>query len=189
MVQIMPNLYDEVLANSHYRETKADVVAYYQEKYTGYGQQGWKQHIIHDLLGQQDITQNSVGKVEYARLAKNMARRFDPSRLDRPEPRNADEYRALGETLPPIPDGRFHITGIIWFKYMDEPCESREVDEVLTYEQSQELAGMAYQEMLQAVTNHYMSNDGTGGDIHEDEPMLVSSQECADSDLTIEVIE
>lgn len=184
----MPNLYDEVLANSSPRETKAEIVEYYTKKYGWPG--GGKQHLINDLLDRVfDVTPGTVGREEYKRQYKNISKRFDPQRLNNPETRNAAQYKALGETLPPVPDGSFHIVGTIWFRYMDEPCESREVDEELTYEQSQELAGMAYQEMLQAVINSYMTNTGRGGDIHEDEPMLVASNECAESDLHIELME
>jgi len=192
----MPNLLKQIYAAGTPRESKADNVEYYQEKYPGLGKGGWKQNLIHDLLGQRDITRGSVGEKEYKRLAKNMSRRFDSGEkngkrgINNPEPRNAAEYKSLGATLPPKPPGGgYHITGTIWFKYADQPCEDREVDEIITGGQAQELANMAYDDMLQSVLNHYMSNDGTKGSIHNDEPMLATSSECAESDLTVEAIE
>ncbi len=193
----MPNIYDEVLANSHYRETKTEIVKYYQGEYPSRGKKGmssWKQHLVKDLYD--IIYPPDLSTEEKSKKLHNLTKRFDSGkkggkepRLNNPEPRNARQYKELGQTLPPIPNGKFHITGTIWFKYMDETCQDREVDEELTLEQSKELAGMAYMDMLQSVVNHYMSNDGTGGDIHEDEPMLVASMDCAESDLHIEVMD
>lgn len=85
-------------------ETLGDLVPYYQETYKGRGQEGWRQHMLHDLSG---IT----GKSE-----KYLGRRLDPSRLykkdretgkpvkgDIREPKDKQvqaQYRKLGEQLP-----------------------------------------------------------------------------------------
>lgn len=88
--------------NVTYRDSKAELVSYYQKQYPGTGRGGWKQHIIQDTLAAKGITKSGVGDKEYARLSKNMSKRFDPSRLNNPEPRNKKDYEALGKRTEPI---------------------------------------------------------------------------------------
>src|ERR1022692_3130988 len=83
----------DAVAEPIYMTTKEEIVEYYQDKYPGTGKNGWKQHIIHDLLPFTPRT----GKDP----AKNLSKRFDPQRLDNPEPRNKGQYEAIGMTLPP----------------------------------------------------------------------------------------
>jgi hypothetical protein len=166
------------------RETKADVVEYYQEKYTGSGQKGWKQNLIHDLLGARDITRGSVGDVEYKRLAKNTARRFDPSRIENPEPRNAAEYESLGETLPPRAPYGLHIDGSIYVTYSKDACVERIIEEDIVGDAAKALFLMAEEDMKQAIFNAYQS-DGAG-DIEFKGP---SQGDCANPVLTVTAIE
>lgn len=162
------SLYSEVRAASQYRETKAEVVEYYRETYKGRGKESWKQHLVSDLSRITGIK------------PKNLERRFDPSRISNPEKRNADQYRQLGEQLPPIaPDGGYHVYGVIWVKY-SEDCEERDVDEYITGKAAERLAKMAYEDMMQAVANAYQSQEG---DIDFRGPTP-----CAEPDLHVEPI-
>ena len=75
-------------------ESKSEVVAYYQQKYPGKGERGglaWKQHLIADLQAQNPNLK-----------AKSLAKRFEPSRINTLEKKNASQYAALGQTLEPI---------------------------------------------------------------------------------------
>lgn len=163
------------------RETKADIIEYYYATYAG----AWRQTLIQDLLGIRGVIRDEIGDKEYKRQEHNLRRRFDPDRIAKPEPRNAEEYRLLGESLPSMPpEGGYHIWGTVWVKYADNPCEEREVDEYITDEQAVELAEMANKEVIQAVVNHYM----TDGDIHDEEPRLFAG-DCQEPDLQVEAIE
>jgi hypothetical protein len=162
---------DEVYAAGAPRETKADVVEYYQSKYTGRGQAGWKQSLIRDLLPYTPQTGKNP--------AKNLARRFDPSRLNNPEPRNVEQYQELGATLPPkAPEGGYHIHGTYQVKYSDD-CEERTFDEKITGDNAKELAKMAEEDMLQALANYRQTEDfDTQG------PSI-----CGEPELEVEAIE
>lgn len=160
-------LLDQIYAMGKPRTSKADVVEAYQQRYTGRGQAGWKQHIIHDLLGMQDITVSSVGKKEYARLAKNMARRFDSGKnskykrgLSAPEPHNAKQYEELGKHLPPKAHTGFWLGGTIWVKYSGE-CVERDIDPPMhiSIKTAQRLMNMTQAEMEQAIANAYQADD------------------------------
>lgn len=159
---------DEVYAAGELRETKADIVEYYQSKYTGRGAKGWKQHLIHDLLPYTPQTG--------ANPAKNLARRFDPSRLNNPEPRNAEQYQALGATLPPKAPYGLHIHGTIRVKYSDD-CEDREIDEKIYGDEAKALFAEA--DALQSIANYYQT-----GDLDMQGPAI-----CGDDDLHVEAIE
>jgi hypothetical protein len=70
-------------------KSKADIVSYYKETYTGRGAAGWKQHIIKDVSAQTGVKPSSI------------ERRFDPSRIDRMSSSESQkQYTKLGETLP-----------------------------------------------------------------------------------------
>lgn len=179
----MSDIYEQIREAGTQRETKADIIDYYQQAYTGYGQHGWKQNLIHDLLRSKDITPNTVGEKEYARLTKNTAKRFDTQRRDNPEPRNAAEYEALGEGLPPMPpENGYHIFGIIYVAFSDGECEEREIDEYITGKAAEKLANSAEEDIAQRITNHYMEEDDT------DEP-TASIGNCDPPQLNVEAIE
>ncbi len=162
---------DQVYAAGEPRETKADVVDYYQQTYTGRRQAGWKQSLIRDLLPYTPQTG--------ANPAKNLARRFDPSRLNNPEPRNAEQYQELGATLPPKAPHGLHIFGIIWVKYSDD-CEERVIDEKIYGDEVKQLYAEAIDEkMLQSMANYYQT-----GDLDTQGPAI-----CGEPDLQVEAIE
>lgn len=92
----------ERISKPVYMSSKEEIVRYYQKEYPGTGKSGWKQTLIRDTLAAKGVTKAGVGDKEYARQSKNMARRFDPSRLNTPEKKTSKEYQALGKTLPPI---------------------------------------------------------------------------------------
>lgn len=73
-----------------YLSSKAGIVEYYKDVYgdrTGRG--GWKDHLVKDLAAQTGMKPKSLEK------------RFDPARLNNPEPKNKAQYEALGKKLPP----------------------------------------------------------------------------------------
>jgi len=79
-----------------YPQTKAEVVQHYQQTYG----KSWRTHLQGDLS---PFTTSKSGK---PMTPKNLARRFDPSRLHN-VPRTKKEkaqYEALGKTLKPTPD-------------------------------------------------------------------------------------
>jgi hypothetical protein len=79
-----------------YPQTKAEVVQRYQQDYG----KSWRTHLQSELS---PFTTSKSGK---PMTPKNLARRFDPSRLSN-VPRTAKEkgqYEALGKTLKPTPD-------------------------------------------------------------------------------------
>lgn len=171
-VLIVLRYLEQVMAVSHQPQTKAEIIEYYRETYKGRGKEGWKQKLVNDLA--------SITGIK----PKNLERRFDPSRINNIEKRNASQYKQLGDTLPPIPpDGGYHIYGVIWVKYSEE-CEEREIDEYITGKAARRLARMAASEsdgLLQAVNNAYQSQEG---DIDFKGP-----QPCAEPDLRVEAIE
>lgn len=83
---------EQIAALTRTLSTKSDIVEYYQSRYPGRGADGWKQRLSHDLA---DIT---------GMKAKNIERRFDPSRINN-IPRRASEkgqYTELGEQIGPV---------------------------------------------------------------------------------------
>lgn len=80
----LENLYDQVF-EEWYPQTKAEIIDYYQEEYGN----KWKRNLVQDLA-------RFTGK-----KVKNLSRRFDPSRRNNPEKRNAKQYQAFGKTLKP----------------------------------------------------------------------------------------
>ncbi len=176
------DIYEQMREVGVPRTTKAEIIDYYQQAYTGRGQSGWKQNLIHDLLRSKDITPNTVGEREYARVTKNTAKRFDTQRRNNPEPRNAAEYEALGEALPAMPpEGGYHIFGIIFVVFSDGECEEREIDEYITGKDADKLAMSAAEDLAQQIINHYMEED-------TDEP-TASIGRCDPPQLTVEAIE
>lgn len=186
----MADLYEQIRAVGTPRDNKADIVEYYQEKYpdTGKRVKEWKQHLVADMLDRlHDVTPATVGKVEYARQAKNLGKRFE-QRLNNPEPRKAEEYRDFGETLPTKPpEGGYEISGTIWVKFSDGECEEREIDppEYITGEQAQALAEAAYEDALRMIVNEYMeepfdAEEGNGN---------YAIGDCQPPDLIVSAIE
>lgn len=78
-----------------YRETKADIVDYYQEK-------GWSFAKL-----ARDLSPFTTDKNGNPYKPRNLERRFNPDRLDKPAHSWKDkaEYALFGATLPPIDEG------------------------------------------------------------------------------------
>lgn len=72
--------------NAVYMTSKEQVVDYYRDTYG----RVWKQKLVHDLA--------PIANMK----PKNLERRFDPSRIHNEEKRNAEQYKTLGQQLPPI---------------------------------------------------------------------------------------
>src|SRR6266702_3097193 len=144
----MSDIYSQVLDESEPRETKADIVEYYQSTYPGFGRGGWKQRLVNDMAA---IT---------GMKPKNLEKRFDPQRLNNPEDRNADQYAELGEQLPPKPpENGFHVEGTIWVQYSEE-CVDREVDFDIAGDEADELVRLAFAGLgNQAIANSYNETD------------------------------
>jgi hypothetical protein len=168
----MADILEQVYAVSIPRTTKDEVIQGYLEKYEGRtGKGGWKQAIVHRLAEMTGLK------------PKNLERRFDPSRIDRPEARNAAQYEELGKELPPmVPEEGYHIFGVVWVKGSDGNCEEREVDEYIVGSEARDLLKMSSDAMLEAVVHHYFDTDF-------DEEIPLTSAGCQGSDLTVEAIE
>jgi hypothetical protein len=162
-------LLEDVYAASHMRETKQEILDYYTQRYPGMGKNGWKQHLIHDLAP-------FVGDVK----PKSLEKRFDKKRRNDPEPSNAEQYKELGKTLPPMPpSGGYHITGTMHILYSGGSCEEREVDEVISGEDAQNLLNAAADNMLQMLINQYQNGDCN----------MAGPGPCGEPELTVEPIE
>jgi|SRR5579872_225186 len=108
------DLKEQVIASQYRRlETKAEIVEAYQESYPGKGKGGrglaWKQALVSDVLRVQGHTPENTDPKEYKRLTKNIGKRFE-SRLASPEPKNKEEYKTIGQTLPPVPPEEVNYT-------------------------------------------------------------------------------
>ena len=160
-------LFEDVYAASYMRETKQDIVDYYQHQYPGLGKNGWKQHLVHDLA-------------EFTGMKpKSLEKRFE-RRLHNPEPRNAQQYKEFGETLPPMPpSGGYYIHGTIWILYSDGSCEEREIEEMITGEDAQTLLESTADSMLQQLINQYQNGD----------TQMAGPGPCGEPNLTVEPIE
>lgn len=142
------SLYEDILGGLRQRTTKAEVIEGYQQQYKGRGQAGWKQRIVHDLA---QLT---------GMKPKNLEKRFDTQRRGNPEKRNAEQYKTLGESLPPIPpENGFHVSGVIWVVYSEE-CEERYPDYDLSPAEAALLVRMTWAGMgEQAASNGYNDKD------------------------------
>lgn len=113
-----------------YMTTKSEIVEYYQQEYGS----GWQRHLVRDITP-------FAAKSKEASLRK----RFQPARVNREERKNAEQYRQLGRTLPPIevprkPTGRgvrVEFRGAIWFsaksyqKHIVEELSENEYQEMI----------------------------------------------------------
>lgn len=167
------SFFDEIKAASVPLVTKAEVVNWYQTKFPGLGHNGWKQNIIRDIV---PFTPQRGKNPE-----KNIARRFDPSRINRQEKRNEWQYEALEKFR--APDGGYHIQGFVWVKFSDGECEEREIDEIVKGEEADALALAAAEELKQVIVNIYMMEDP-----NEKEPSADTGP-CREPDLVVEPVE
>lgn len=99
----------------HYRETKAEIVEYYEEKGMSFAKLA------------RDISPFTVNpKTGEAYKPRNLERRFNPDRINKPAHSTKDkgEYAMFGRTLPPIitiPEFDVHFKGRVkisgkWYK-------------------------------------------------------------------------
>jgi len=79
----------QAVSTPRFLSTKAELIEHYQATYTGRGQAGWKQRIVHDLAA---IT---------GMKPKNLEKRFE-KRINNPEPRNKAQYEELGRQIGPV---------------------------------------------------------------------------------------
>jgi hypothetical protein len=152
------DLFAQVRAASIPLETKQDIIEHYQGEYG----RTWAAHLTRDLSP-------IAGKAP-----RNLARRFNPDRINNPEPRNAEQYKQLGKQLPgKAPEGGYHVWGTIQVKYSGD-CEEREVDFDVIGEDADYLASASDAAQRQAINNIYngytSDDDGydscNGWDIH-----------------------
>ncbi len=129
------SLYDQIYDVSPRRETKADIVDYYQGAYP----RNWQKH----------LTEGPLWQISGVKSHHNLARRFNAgtkggeNRLARPGSRKEQEqYRELGDIIPPKPAAGYHIEGVIWILYSKE-CVDRTINEDVEGEQALELFNMA----------------------------------------------
>lgn len=111
--------------------TKAEIVEYYQSRFPGRGADSWKQHLV------QDLAANTGMK------AKNLERRFDPSRLNNVPrtKREKEQYVELGEQIGPIPPENGLLVSFHGEIRISKDCFYREFDDLfLDAEEAQELA-------------------------------------------------
>ena len=166
----MPDLFEQIYEVTPRRESKAEIVEYYQQEHP----RNWQASLVHDLHPFTNV------KNEH-----NLARRFNPDRINNPGRKSEQsEYREFGLTLPPkLPEGAgFHIEGTVWMKFSDGDCEEREVDETIVGDEAQALARMASFDMQDALVRHYME------DALYDEPSARIGG-CEPPDLVVELIE
>jgi hypothetical protein len=157
------------------RETREDIVEYYQEKYPGQktDKKGkvtyeWKSKLVSDLQGFTTAKDGGLMK------KKDIARRFE-NRRDKfgnvkrwedtpPGPKQREEYKALGEYLPPKPPDGIHVFGNICVRYQDQPCESRNISVTIEGDEMQLLLETFD---MQIIVNKYMMID-----VDDEEPTI-----------------
>ncbi len=104
-IHTLPRMQLELDSLMKQPETKADIVAYYQQVHG----KSWKRDLVRDLSGFSGMK------------AKSLEKRFDPQRRENLEPRNRKQYEEFGKTLPAIPPKEgIRVTGTIYVKYSDD---------------------------------------------------------------------
>lgn len=76
-----------------YRSTKAQIVDYFQQEYPNTWQNSLTKWIASHSSGIESLSTMKEASIR---------RRFNPSRLNSPENKNAAQYAALGRQLPPV---------------------------------------------------------------------------------------
>ncbi len=122
------SLYDQIIEASPRRETKADIVDYYKGEY----RRNWQSKLTEALFPLAGV-----------KNPHNLARRFNPDRINKPGSRKEQEqYIELGDIIPPKPADGYRIEGVIWIRYSDE-CVDREIEEDIEGDQAIQLFKMA----------------------------------------------
>lgn len=102
-MDLFESIQTQIRESSRMLSTKAELISYYQAEYPARGKRGvesWRQHLQNDLAPISGIS------------AKNLARRFDPSRRDNPgRAQEQLEYQELGEQIGPVaPEHGYMVT-------------------------------------------------------------------------------
>lgn len=140
-------------------QTKEEVVSAYQEEYRGRGSEGWRQHLISDLFGI-IYGEKGLSPEDTKKKRKNIARRFDPSRLNNAELKNSNQYKKLGEDLPLMMPESISISGTLLIRYSKD-CAERDIDETLIDEEDiKDYMHMMMADLTdQAIVNVYQLGD------------------------------
>lgn len=168
------NWYQQVLADVKSASirpepTKAGLIDYYQQEYTGRGSAGWKQHLVKDLA-------NVTGM-----KTKNLEKRFDTQRRNNPEPRNAGQYKALAAMIAPKPPAHgYHVSYDGWILFSNV-CSKREFEVDITGEWARQLAADPVL-IFSAMFLIYMEEDDQSRDIDEQEPSVGFCEQEDESD-------
>jgi len=147
------------------RDTREEVIAYYQARYPGYQKTKngdlardskgnpkflWKEKIVEALLN------NVTDKKGNPYKRTTLTRRFQTGResTTKVQPHQQKEYRTLGAKLPYIPpEEGIGITGQLCMHYADDPCEDRQFDIQMVGEDF-DFFLQSYE--LQSIVNVYM---------------------------------
>lgn len=184
----MYDVYEAMVEASEPRETREDVVEYYQWKY-GNNVASWGTPLAKDL---QQYTKNKKGApMEVRNIRRRFERRKGVDPLSKPvkSKQQIEEYKELGATLPPKPPKNgYRVTGVICVHYADDECEPRRLIRNKSEVQIKGDTAMQFAEdpHLQGIVNLYM-----GEAYDEEEPTLAACDgdgEC-ETDLEIEPIE
>lgn len=112
-MSLLDSMKEQISASNRMLGTKDELVDYFRAKYPSRGSGSWRKQIVGRLA------QNTGMK------AKNLERRFDPSRLNNVPrtKRERDQYKELGEQIGPVPPkngysvtwhGEIRISNVCW---------------------------------------------------------------------------
>lgn len=141
---------------TYYLSSKQDIVAHYKSLYPARGKGSWKRHLVADLSKITGIKE------------KSLERRFDPSRIDKPEKQTKSQYEALGKTLGEQKrkrdyEGkrmRIEIKAIIYFSKMPY---KRDIEHDYSEAEVKEMMELPYDEALDWVMGDYLNLDTADG--------------------------
>lgn len=180
------DFYEQVRAAGTPRETKADVIEYFQETYKGVKTKSngdkvyeWKTELVNALTG---VATNKNGELM---SRANIARRFQSGREVKPEKqqKTKEEYQHIGETIPTKPpENGYLVEGVVYIKFSDGECEPRDVEEYITGADADALAKAAGDDLLSMLVNRYM-------ELEDGEEPGYSIGQCDDPELTVTPIE
>lgn len=183
------------------RETREEVVGYYQGRYPGFQKKKngelaldakgnpkplWKEKLVDALYN------NVVDKQGNQYKKPTLTRRFQTGRelAKKVQPHQVEEYKKIGSILPYIPPEGIRINGTLCMRYLDDPCEDRQFD-IDMINDDLEFFLQSYE--LQSIVNVYMftpAGYGLRGDPNEQLSMLacecpISSDGECKWDITI----
>jgi len=140
------------------RESREDVIEYYQEKYPGQKtlkngqvQYEWKKKIVDAELALNPNAKRASLNKRYQK-EKGVERYLK----GKPKPEVQAQYKALGEKLPPKPPAGITVTGTVCVRYQDNPCEPRTFTVTL---EGGEMRVLLESFDMQTIINKYMMID------------------------------